>query len=141
MDYEAQAQIYKNRLEKRYRLLKKWARKNGITCYRLYDKDIPGISVSIDVYDFLPKNIISREEANDFLLKQGDKISKNIITEDIEKDIASRKYVVIYDYEKSRDFGDKDSFQKANMIGTIADIVTKTLGVENEHIIIKKRIH
>jgi len=45
-----QAQILKNRLEKRYKHLRKWAKRNNITCYRIYDKDIPEIPLAIDFY-------------------------------------------------------------------------------------------
>ena len=48
-----QAQLFINRLIKRSRHLKKWARKNGISCYRLYDRDIPEIPVCLDVYEDL----------------------------------------------------------------------------------------
>ncbi|MBW3623402.1 MAG: class I SAM-dependent methyltransferase [Armatimonadetes bacterium] len=40
-----------NRLRKNQRLLRKWARKNAITCYRLYEKDIPDQPVIVDWYD------------------------------------------------------------------------------------------
>ena len=38
-----QATLFSNRIAKNYKLLKKWARKNKVTCYRLYDRDIPEI--------------------------------------------------------------------------------------------------
>ena len=40
---EYQAQLFANRLKKKYKELRKWARKNRITCYRIYNKDIPEI--------------------------------------------------------------------------------------------------
>jgi 23S rRNA (guanine2445-N2)-methyltransferase / 23S rRNA (guanine2069-N7)-methyltransferase len=43
--------MFINRLKKNYKHLKKWARKNGITCYRVYDADIPQYSVAIDIYE------------------------------------------------------------------------------------------
>jgi 23S rRNA (guanine2445-N2)-methyltransferase / 23S rRNA (guanine2069-N7)-methyltransferase len=45
------ALMFKNRLKKNYKHLKKWARKNNINCYRVYDADIPQYAVAIDVYD------------------------------------------------------------------------------------------
>lgn len=45
------SQMFVNRLKKNYRHLKKWARKNGVTCYRVYDADIPQYAVAIDIYE------------------------------------------------------------------------------------------
>jgi 23S rRNA G2069 N7-methylase RlmK/C1962 C5-methylase RlmI len=46
----AQAEMLANRLEKRYRHLKKWARRIGTDVYRLYDRDIPEIPLVLDLY-------------------------------------------------------------------------------------------
>lgn len=47
----AQMRLLENRLIKRKAHLKKWARRNGIFCYRLYDRDIPEIPLCIDFYE------------------------------------------------------------------------------------------
>lgn len=45
---------FKNRLLKLEKHIGKWARRQGITCYRLYDKDIPEYPLSVDRYqDYL----------------------------------------------------------------------------------------
>ncbi len=44
------ALMFINRLKKNHKHLKKWARKNNISCYRVYDADIPQYAVAIDVY-------------------------------------------------------------------------------------------
>jgi len=49
-----QAVIFANRLEKQYRHLRKWARRTGVTCWRLYDKDIPEIPLAVDIYTVCP---------------------------------------------------------------------------------------
>ena len=41
---------FANRLAKNGRHLAKWARRQGITCYRLYDRDVPEFPVVIDFY-------------------------------------------------------------------------------------------
>ncbi len=46
-----QARMLENRLRKRARHLRKWARREGISCYRLYDRDIPEIPLAIDRYE------------------------------------------------------------------------------------------
>ncbi|CAM3043807.1 methyltransferase [Legionella steigerwaltii] len=45
------AQMLFNRLEKNYRHLQKWAKKNHISCYRIYDADLPEYAYAIDVYN------------------------------------------------------------------------------------------
>lgn len=46
----AQAVMFANRLEKQYKHLRKWARRTGTTCYRIYDKDIPEVPLAVDLY-------------------------------------------------------------------------------------------
>lgn len=48
---DAQAEMLANRLRKRSRHLAKWARRAGVSCYRLYDCDIPEIPLVIDWYE------------------------------------------------------------------------------------------
>lgn len=47
---DRQAEYLKNRLAKRDRHLRKWARREAVECYRVYDRDIPEIPLSIDRY-------------------------------------------------------------------------------------------
>ena len=47
----AQAELLFNRLTKRYRHLKKWAKRTGTNAFRLYDRDIPEIPLVLDLYD------------------------------------------------------------------------------------------
>lgn len=50
------AQMLVNRLQKNLKQLDKWARKNNISCYRLYDADMPEYSAAIDIYRGTPLN-------------------------------------------------------------------------------------
>ncbi|MBF0283939.1 MAG: bifunctional 23S rRNA (guanine(2069)-N(7))-methyltransferase RlmK/23S rRNA (guanine(2445)-N(2))-methyltransferase RlmL [Magnetococcales bacterium] len=43
-------EMFANRLRTNLRHLGRWARKQGITCYRLYDADIPEFSLAVDLY-------------------------------------------------------------------------------------------
>ncbi|WP_373186534.1 bifunctional 23S rRNA (guanine(2069)-N(7))-methyltransferase RlmK/23S rRNA (guanine(2445)-N(2))-methyltransferase RlmL [Halopseudomonas sp.] len=45
------AQMFANRLKKNLKNLGKWARQQNITCYRVYDADMPEFAVAIDLYD------------------------------------------------------------------------------------------
>ncbi len=40
-----------NRLKKNQRRLDGWRKKSAISCYRLYDADIPEYAVAVDIYD------------------------------------------------------------------------------------------
>ena len=55
---EYQSELFANRLRKKYKELRKWARKNRVSSYRLYDRDIPEVPVSLDLYEFLPSKLI-----------------------------------------------------------------------------------
>jgi 23S rRNA (cytosine1962-C5)-methyltransferase len=46
----AQSQMFANRLQKRFRHLKKWAARRDIGAFRLYDRDIPEIPLVLDFY-------------------------------------------------------------------------------------------
>jgi 23S rRNA (guanine2445-N2)-methyltransferase / 23S rRNA (guanine2069-N7)-methyltransferase len=46
-----EAQMLENRLRKNVKRLSRWAKQTGVTCYRLYDADIPEYNVGIDWYD------------------------------------------------------------------------------------------
>lgn len=43
--------MFANRLRKRARHLAKWARREGVTCYRVYDADLPEYALAIDVFE------------------------------------------------------------------------------------------
>ncbi len=44
-------QMLADRLRKNEKHLRKWARREMITCYRLYDADVPEYAVAVDVYE------------------------------------------------------------------------------------------
>ncbi|TWT67666.1 Ribosomal RNA large subunit methyltransferase K [Posidoniimonas polymericola] len=48
---ERQAEEFANRLKKLARHLRKWPTKRGITCYRIYDRDIPDVPFAVDRYE------------------------------------------------------------------------------------------
>ncbi|QSX77140.1 bifunctional 23S rRNA (guanine(2069)-N(7))-methyltransferase RlmK/23S rRNA (guanine(2445)-N(2))-methyltransferase RlmL [Agrilutibacter solisilvae] len=45
------AQMVANRLRRNLRKLKAWREREGVTCYRAYDADIPEYAAAIDVYE------------------------------------------------------------------------------------------
>lgn len=44
------AQMFANRLRKNVQALQRWAEQEGVTCYRLYDADMPEYAAAIDLY-------------------------------------------------------------------------------------------
>jgi len=61
---QEQAKIFANRLKKRARHLRRWPTRRGITCYRLYERDIPEIPLVVDRYeDYL--HIVEFERPHD----------------------------------------------------------------------------
>ncbi|MBA1239423.1 bifunctional 23S rRNA (guanine(2069)-N(7))-methyltransferase RlmK/23S rRNA (guanine(2445)-N(2))-methyltransferase RlmL [Pseudomonas kunmingensis] len=68
-------QMFANRLQKNLRQLGKWARREGIECYRLYDADMPEYALAIDLYrdwvhvqEYAPPRSIDPEKAQVRLL-------------------------------------------------------------------------
>lgn len=45
------AEMFANRLRKNMKNLKKWIKNNNITCYRIYDADMPEYSAAIDIFE------------------------------------------------------------------------------------------
>ena len=44
------AQMVANRLRKNLRALRRWREREGVSCYRLYDADLPEYAAAVDVY-------------------------------------------------------------------------------------------
>ncbi|MGP3592994.1 bifunctional 23S rRNA (guanine(2069)-N(7))-methyltransferase RlmK/23S rRNA (guanine(2445)-N(2))-methyltransferase RlmL [Vagococcus sp. WN89Y] len=66
----AMAEDYANRLRKNVKKLEKWARQEGIECYRLYDADLPDYNVAVDRYadwvvvqEYAPPKTIDAQKA------------------------------------------------------------------------------
>lgn len=43
-------EAFANRIRKNKRHLDKWAKREGISCYRLYDRDLPEFAFAVDIY-------------------------------------------------------------------------------------------
>jgi 23S rRNA (guanine2445-N2)-methyltransferase / 23S rRNA (guanine2069-N7)-methyltransferase len=41
---------FSNRIRKNHKRLARWARQRGVTCYRVYDADLPDFAFAVDVY-------------------------------------------------------------------------------------------
>lgn len=131
---EYQCQLFENRLKKKYKELRKWARKNRITCYRMYDKDIPEIPVSLDLYEFLPDDVTTTTECALFMNAQNTKLSQNI--PGIEAEIKTRTYAVLYLYERPYE---KDAEEEELWLSAMQKTAADVLNIPENHIIKKQR--
>jgi 23S rRNA G2069 N7-methylase RlmK/C1962 C5-methylase RlmI len=48
---DAVVEMFANRVRKNERHLGKWARRTNVTCWRVYDRDIPEVPITVDTYD------------------------------------------------------------------------------------------
>lgn len=102
-------QMFQNRLTKVYKHRSKQAKRMGISCYRLYDKDLPEFPVSIDMYDtrvcvseYKAKHNLTEEEHLDWL--EG---TVNVIAE-----VLQINEELIYTKERRRKSSRQSQYQK-----------------------------
>jgi 23S rRNA (guanine2445-N2)-methyltransferase / 23S rRNA (guanine2069-N7)-methyltransferase len=57
------ARMFANRLKKNLATVGRWARDEGVECYRLYDADMPEYSFAIDLYGSAPRRAYVQEYA------------------------------------------------------------------------------
>jgi 23S rRNA (guanine2445-N2)-methyltransferase / 23S rRNA (guanine2069-N7)-methyltransferase len=57
------AQMFANRVRKNLDRLEPWAAKEGISCFRLYDADMPEYAFAIDIYGRAPRHVYVQEYA------------------------------------------------------------------------------
>lgn len=131
---EYQSEIFSNRLKRKYKELRKWARKNRISCYRLYDRDIPEIPISIDLYEFLPSDCTNTIEVAKSLSEQNNRISQNDAS--IENEIQERTFVILYLYERPYKKSDEE---EELWLEKMAQSTSDVLGIPKNHIITKHR--
>ena len=134
---ENQRTLFANRLSKQYRLLRKWARKNRVTCYRLYDRDIPEIPLTLDLYTFVPEevtdkysNLINLKEQN-AAISRNDSYSSQILEED-----KKRTYIHLYLYERPYE---KPVEEEKIWLDEMINVTAQTLEIEKSHVITKTR--
>lgn len=139
-----QAELFSNRLAKQYKLLRKWARKNRVSCYRLYDRDIPEVPLALDLYTFLPEQVASKLEAARFLSEENDAFSANRATSlspfsetlTYEQNLSARTYAHLYLYERPYD---KPEAEEKVWLSNMAAAAARTLNIAPDHVITKTR--
>ena len=131
-----QANIFSNRLAKKYKLLRKWARRERVTCYRLYDRDIPEVPLAVDIYEFLPGGMDSKIDAALFLRGEDERISANDLSAAKEKN--ERMFAHLYLYERPYEKSDSD---EQLWLDEMKKAVSLTLGISETRVIQKVRKH
>lgn len=134
---ENQKTLFANRIGKQYRLLRKWARKNRISCYRLYDRDIPEIPLSVDLYTFVPddvtdkyQNLIQLQELNAAISKN-DSYANYLLNEE-----KRRTFIHLYLYERPYE---KPEEEEKLWLEQMVKVLAKTLEIDESHVITKTR--
>ncbi|MDD7533756.1 MAG: class I SAM-dependent methyltransferase [Treponema sp.] len=131
-----QAELFTNRLKRKYKELRKQMRKNRISCYRLYDRDIPEVPVSLDLYEFLPDGVDSVLEAARFMAAQNERLSANDPA--VEKEIKERTWAVLYLYERPYE---KSEEEETIWLEAMSKAAAGVIGIDINHIIKKSRGH
>lgn len=131
-----QSQLFSNRLSKKYKILRKWARRRRITCYRLYDRDIPEIPLAADLYELLPDSITDKNETARFMAGEYARLSAN--DPEIDAEIESRQYLTLYLYERPYEKPEEEEHAWLEKMSSAAAAV---LHIQKEHVIIKTRKH
>lgn len=133
---QEQAQLLKNRIAKNFKALRKWARKNLVTCYRLYDRDIPEIPLAIDLYEFLPPDARTPKDALAFVQEQAAAESAN------EPGAAARRlertYLKVFLYERPYE---KPEDEERAWLDAMTSALSECLGVDKGRIAAKTRLH
>lgn len=129
-----QKTLFSNRLKRKLKELKKWARKNKISCYRIYDRDIPEIPVSLDMYEFLPDHIKTKVEAAKYTAEVAERIARNDPT--MPSELVLNTYAVLYLYERPYE---KDENEEALWFDEMAKTAAETLNIPLSHIVKKER--
>ena len=129
-----QAELFANRLKRKYKELRKQMRKNRVSSYRLYDRDIPEVPVSLDLYEFLPDAVDSVLEAARFMAAQNERLSAN--DPSVEREIKERTYAVLYLYERPYEKSDEE---EAEWLQAMSEAAAGVIGIDKTHIIQKSR--
>ena len=102
--------MFRNRLEKVYRHIGKQARKAGVTCYRLYDHDLPEFPFCIEIYEeniyvaeYKRRHGMTEDEHDEWVMKSIGVISEIVKTlkENIYLKLRQKKAGRLGQYQKT----------------------------------------
>ena len=113
---DACAEMFANRLKKNLKKLSRWARQNHITCYRVYDADLPEYAVAVDIY-------------------QGEAY-RSQLTPLANIPVGEHTWVNVQEYEPPKSIDQHKADQR--LAGLLAEI-PHVLGVNREQVFLKIR--
>jgi 23S rRNA (guanine2445-N2)-methyltransferase / 23S rRNA (guanine2069-N7)-methyltransferase len=113
---DAGAEMFANRLQKNLKKLSKWARQNHITCYRVYDADLPEYAAAVDIY-------------------QGEAY-RSQLTPLANIPVGEQTWVNVQEYEPPKSIDQHKADQR--LAGLLAEI-PHVLGVNREQVFLKIR--
>jgi len=113
---EPGAVSFANRLKKNLKKLSKWARQNHITCYRVYDADLPEYAAAVDIY-------------------QGEAY-RSRLTPLADIPVGEQTWVNVQEYEPPKSIDQHKADQR--LAGLLAEI-PHVLGVNREQVFLKIR--
>ncbi len=115
---------FANRLRKNIKKVEKWAKQQGIDCYRLYDADLPEYNVAIDQYDnqiviqeYAPPKTVPEEKARRRLL--------DIVRATIEVTGINANNVVLKTRQKQKGTNQYQKFAQAKRFITVNEYGVK----------------
>ncbi|MDD5267340.1 MAG: bifunctional 23S rRNA (guanine(2069)-N(7))-methyltransferase RlmK/23S rRNA (guanine(2445)-N(2))-methyltransferase RlmL [Methylococcales bacterium] len=113
---ELRAEAFANRLKKNLKKMSKWARQNHITCYRVYDADLPEYAAAVDIY-------------------QGEAY-RSQSTPLAYAAVGEQTWVIVQEYEPPKTVDQHKADQR--LAGLLAEI-PQVLGVNSEQVFLKIR--
>ena len=121
---EAQAASLCARIKKNLRRIKRWARKEGITSFRVYDKDIPDVPLCVDVWQLLPAGCATKDEA------------RRLFSQDEEGVLCrERTYAIVQLYHRQCRKEEDEEVWAVAMKGSTAC----ALGIDEGNVVLKTR--
>jgi len=113
---ELGAEMFANRLKKNLKKLSKWAKQNHITCYRVYDADLPEYAVAVDIY-------------------QGEAY-RSQLTPLAHIPVGEQTWVNVQEYEPPKSIDQHKADQR--LAGLLAEI-PRVLGISSDQVFLKIR--
>ncbi|TAN70817.1 MAG: bifunctional 23S rRNA (guanine(2069)-N(7))-methyltransferase RlmK/23S rRNA (guanine(2445)-N(2))-methyltransferase RlmL [Methylobacter sp.] len=113
---ELGAEMFANRLKKNLKKLSNWAKQNRITCYRVYDADLPEYAVAVDIY-------------------QGE-ACRSQLTPLAYIPVGDQTWVNVQEYEPPKSIDQHKADQR--LAGLLAEI-PRVLGVNSDQVFLKIR--
>lgn len=122
-DQEARQMII-NRLQKNHKHLSRWAKRNNIECYRVYDADLPEFSAAIDIYN--DQVLVQEYQAPSSIDIRKARLRFNFILQAVEQVLGVSKQQIVVktrqqqkglsQYEKQADEGHEKIVHESGLI-------------------------